>query len=163
MDRQRGSAAFRGWVAAGWDRDGRAARIFFPAFSIQPSFQLGKGEGDAGSFPVVVAIVVDAAKDVFGLGVADFGKDRFDHQGRRENLFEAVLEGWAERETDQAAQGDVFGGAIEAFEMGGFDGGLADFLDVDRMTERGEGVAIINLEDLGHALADAEKENAFGT
>src|SRR3954470_8744231 len=45
MDRQRGSAAFRGWVAAGWDRDGRAARIFFPAFSIQPSFQLGKGEG----------------------------------------------------------------------------------------------------------------------
>src|SRR6185503_4255367 len=45
----------------------------------------------------------------------------------------------------------------------GFDGGLANLLDVHRVAERGEGVAIVNLEDFGHALADAEQENAFGT
>jgi hypothetical protein len=46
--------------------------------------------------------------------------------------------------------------------MRGLDSGLANFLDVDRVADRRKGVAVVNLKDFGLALADAEKENAFG-
>src|SRR5438093_798984 len=55
------------------------------------------------------------------------------------------------------------GGTIETFDVRGLDGGLADFLDVHRMAESAEGVAVIDFKDFRLlALADAEKENAFG-
>src|SRR5712692_4195786 len=46
--------------------------------------------------------------------------------------------------------------------MGGLDGGLPHFFDIDRMAERGESVAVVDLEDLRTSVAGAYQENSFG-
>src|SRR5438552_13570366 len=46
--------------------------------------------------------------------------------------------------------------------MGGFDGGLADFFDVHRMAERGEGMAVVDFEDLRLTVANSQEQNPFG-
>ena len=45
--------------------------------------------------------------------------------------------------------------------MRGFDRGLADFFNIDGVAQSGIAVPIVNLENLGHALADAHQEDPF--
>src|SRR5829696_7878085 len=47
--------------------------------------------------------------------------------------------------------------------MRGFDGGLANFLDVHRVPEGGETVAVVDFKNFGHPLPHAHEQNAFGT
>ena len=42
-----------------------------------------------------------------------------------------------------------------------FDGRLANFFDIHWMPKRGKGMAIVNLENLGLALANTDQKNSL--
>src|SRR5688500_5170262 len=88
------------------------------------------GGHDAIADIFVIAIKVDADEHVFALRLAKFGEDAFDNDRRRINLLESVLERGAERKPDEATQGHIASRAIKTFKMRGFDGRLANLLDV---------------------------------
>ena len=106
------------------------------------------------------AVVVDAPKGVVGGRRSELGHDAAEEQRRGEDLLEGGLERGREVVTDQAPSANVLGGAGKAFEMGGVDGGLADFLDIGGMADGAEGEMIVNFEELGRGSLEAGQEDA---
>ncbi len=73
-----------------------------------------------------------------------------------------VLSAGPSEKFKQPPQRDVLGRSGEALEVGRLDHGLPHLLDVDGMSQRSKGVAIIDFEHLRLAAANADEENALG-
>lgn len=104
----------------------------------------------------------DADESIPGGVGAQFGEEEAGEERGLKQLFEGGFEEWTQAETDQATEGDVVGGAGETFHMSGVDEGLSEAFDIGGMTEGGEGVAVIDFEDLGMAGTGPDKEDAVG-
>ena len=72
----------------------------------------------------------------------EFGKDEFHEKRRGVNLLEVRLELRTQSVTHEPPQAHVLGRARECFEVRGINRGLTDFLDVGRMAEARECVAV---------------------
>src|SRR5579862_5112629 len=89
-------------------------------------------------------------------------QQQFDQKRRAEDLLEISLELRAQPETNQAAKANVVRRASEGFHMGGINSRLADLLDIGRMAQSRQSMAVKELEDLGIAAANAKQEDSVG-
>ena len=119
----------------------------------EPGLRLGGellfGKGDAYAIGGVVgrSIVLKVDDDIIGGSVSDFGEETVDDQWGGEYPLKLILEKRAESEIDESSEKDVLRGTLKSLRMRGLDGGLAQFFDIDGVSQSAVTVVIIDLEN----------------